>query len=265
MYCKIITVSIAIVLCLACTHSKKQKNDEPAEDKKAKTMLQGVWIDDDTDIPLLRVEGDTIYYNEPMIAPVYFNIRKDTLYMYSNQRRAYHIHRQTDYSFWFHTDDGSTVKLHKSENLGDTLAFPKTADAIPVAEVVEKDSVVTFKGTRYRAYVYINPSKMKVVKTSYSDEGLSVDNVYYDNVMHICVYEGRNRLYNSNITKQMFSEVVPEEFLEQSILTDMNFVKVDNNGFHYQAAVCIPNSVVCNMVDLLIGFDWELKISAVSK
>ena len=27
-----------------------------------------------------------------------------------------------------------------------------------------------YKGTRYRGYVYINPSKMKVIKTVYSDE-----------------------------------------------------------------------------------------------
>ena len=53
--------------------------------------------------------------------------------------------------------------------------------------MTEQDSVVNYNGTRYRAYVYINPSKMKVVKTSYTEEGMSMDNVYYDNVMHICM------------------------------------------------------------------------------
>ena len=60
-----------------------------------------------------------------------------------------------------------------------------------------------YKGTRYRGYVYINPSKMKVIKTVYSDEGIGVDNVYYDNVIHICVYEGRNLLYGKDITKKV--------------------------------------------------------------
>lgn len=32
---------------------------------------------------------------------------------------------------------------------------------------------------------------MKVVKTTYSEDGISMDNIYYDNVMHICVYEGK--------------------------------------------------------------------------
>ena len=59
-----------------------------------------------------------------------------------------------------------------------------------------------YKGTRYRGYVYINPSKMKVIKTVYSDEGIGVDNVYYDNVIHICVYEGKKLLYGKDITKK---------------------------------------------------------------
>ena len=54
-----------------------------------------------------------------------------------------------------------------------------------ISEVVQKDSVVMYKGTRYRGYVYINPSKMKVIRTTYSDEGIGIDNVYYDNVIHI--------------------------------------------------------------------------------
>lgn len=32
---------------------------------------------------------------------------------------------------------------------------------------------------------------MRVIKTTYSEDGISMDNVYYDNVMHICVYEGK--------------------------------------------------------------------------
>lgn len=91
-----------------------------------------------------------------------------------------------------------------------------------------------YNGRRYRAYVYINPSKMKVYKTSYSEEGISVDNVYYDNIMHICVYEGKKCLYSSDITKRMFENTVPGEFLDKSILSDMNFLSIDSSGYHYK-------------------------------
>ena len=35
----------------------------------------------------------------------------------------------------------------------------------------------------------------------------------------------------------MFDKVLPVDFLEQSILSDTKFVKVDRNGFHYQAVL----------------------------
>ena len=50
----------------------------------------------------------------------------------------------------------------------------------------DSDSIVNYNGSRYRAYVYIKPSKMRVIKTIYTEDGISMDNVYYDNVMHIC-------------------------------------------------------------------------------
>ena len=57
-----------------------------------------------------------------------------------------------------------------------------------------------------------------------SEEGLGVDNVYYDNIIHICVYEGRKSLYAKDITKQMFKGVVPDDFLQWAILSDMDFM-----------------------------------------
>ena len=91
-----------------------------------------------------------------------------------------------------------------------------------------------YKGTRYRGYVYVNPSTMKVVRSSYSEGGISVDNVYYDNVIHICVYEGRRMLYGKDITKKAFAGIFPEDILSQMILADMNFMGVDNKGYQYQ-------------------------------
>ena len=127
-------------------------------------------------------------------------------------------------------------------------------------EVTQKDSVVFYNGIRYRAYVYINPSKIKVIKTTYSEEGISMDNIYYDNIMHICIYEGRKCLFSSDITKQMLENVISTDFLPQSILSEMNFKNVDRKGFHYQATVCIPESSVCNIADLSVSFDGKLTI-----
>ena len=79
------------------------------------------------------------------------------------------------------------IRLHKSEDPNDSLSFVGQEMIIPTyTEVTKRDSIVNYNGSRYRAYVYINPSKMRVIKTIYTEDGISMDNVYYDNVMHIC-------------------------------------------------------------------------------
>jgi len=40
----------------------------------------------------------------------------------------------------------------------------------------------------------------------------------------------------------------------------MEFYGVGKIGFRYQATVCIPESSVCNLVNLIIGFDGKLSI-----
>lgn len=255
-------ISMVLVILLASCGGTKNGETSEKEDLTAKQLLQGIWLDDDTDMPLMRICGDTIYYTNPQNVPVYFKIIHDTIYVRGNTPIAYKIDRQTEYSFWFHSLTDEIVKLHKSENPEDTLAFSiQNVEAIPTAsEVIKKDSVVIYNGTRYRGYVYVNPSKMKVIKTGYSDEGISVDNVYYDNVIHICVYQGKKLLYGKDITKKMFADVFPEEQLKQSILADMNFLGVDSGGYLYEATLRIPESSVYYVVELRIDADKRLII-----
>ena len=200
----IIELCCAIAL-VACGNSQEPKAGE--EDLRAKSLLQGIWIEDETELPLMRIEGDTIYYTDPQNIPVSFKIIRDT-----------------------------------------------------ITEVMKKDSVVMYKGIRYRGYVYINPSKMKVIRTSYSEDGISVVNVYYDNVIHICVYEGRQMLYGKDITKKMFAGIFPTETLNQMILADMNFMGVNNKGYQYQATLCVPESSVYSLANITIGFDNQMSI-----
>lgn len=255
---------LLVILSAACSSGKKKDTTQPEENTQAKALFQGVWLDNETDVPLMRIKGDTIYYSDSQSAPVYFKIYQDTLYTYGNELSRYHIDQQTEHTFWFHSLSDNIVKLYKSEDTSDTLTFSmKSAEVIPTySEVTQKDSVIMYNGTRYRAYVYINPSKIKVIKTVYSEGGISMDNVYYDNIMHICVYEGRKKLYARDITKQMFDKVIPANFLEQSILSDINITGINSKGYHYQAMICIPESSVCNIANLTISFDGKLSITA---
>ena len=58
---------------MACTGNKNSYfSEEEKEDSNAKEMLQGIWLDDETESPLMRVEGDTIFYADSQSAPIAF-------------------------------------------------------------------------------------------------------------------------------------------------------------------------------------------------
>lgn len=261
---KYVVISLIVFFSAACSGNKNLYfSKQGKEDANAKELLLGIWLDDETESPLMRVEGDTIYYADAQSAPIAFKIIRDTLYTYGNDTTYYKIDKQAEHIFWFHSITDNIIKLHKSEDLNDSLSFVRQELVIPTyTEVTRRDSVVIYNGTRYRAYVYINPSKMKVIKTTYSEDGISMDNVYYDNVMHICVYEGKKSLFASDITKQMFDQIVPEDFLTQAILSDTKFVKVDRNGFHYQAVLAIPESLIYSIADMEVSFEGNLAITS---
>lgn len=260
---KYVAILLIAILLSACNGGKNSQSfSELKEDLNAKKLLQGIWLDEDSENPLMFVKGDTIYYADSQSAPIAFKIMRDTLYTYGNDTTYYKIDKQGEYIFWFHSITDNIIKLHKSEDPNDSLSFVGQDLIIPIyTEVTKRDSVVSYSGIRYRAYVYINPSKMRVVKTTYSEDGIRMDNIYYDNVMHICVYEGKNSLFASDITKQMFEKVVPADFLVQTILSDLKFLRVDRNGFHYQAILSIPESSIYSIANLTVSFDWQLTIT----
>lgn len=257
------TILFAIGVLLASCSKNQKKNTE--EDLTAKQMLQGIWVDDETDMPLIRINGDTIYYADSQNASASFKVIEDSIYLQGSTSVAYKIDRQSENCFWFHSLSDEMVKLHRSENEEDLFVFTnKRVEPISASsEIIKKDSIVMYAGNRYHGYVYINPSKIKVAKTSYSGDGLSVENIYYDNIIHICVYQGKQLLYGKDIKKQLFSNLFSANYLQQAILSDMNFMGIDDNGFHYQAMLSIPESYVSNLINLTIDKDKQLIIHKV--
>ena len=74
-------VLICILLMSSCTEQPQKKENMEKEDLIAKEWLQGTWIDDMTETPLLQFKGDTLYYINESIHPVAFKIINDSLKM----------------------------------------------------------------------------------------------------------------------------------------------------------------------------------------
>ncbi len=255
-------ILVACIMLLASCGSSGKAADE--EDLVAKQMFQGIWLDEETGMPLVRCSGDSLFHASSPSVPVTFKIVGDTLYLQASQVAKYVIKKQTETDLWLHTPNNDLLKLCKSEDEEDIYSFYVDEKEEPsdsyAPQVLQKDSVVMYAGTRYRGYVYINPTQMKVVRTTYSEGGIAIENVYYDNIIYICVYQGKEELYGKDISKKDFAGVLQDDFLSQAILSDMNFTGVDSSGYHYQAVLSVPESPLYSIINLVIGFDKEIKM-----
>ena len=247
---KLFTISLLMVVLVAC---HQNNSSVVSEDKEAKAMLQGVWVDEESGDVSFRVSGDTIYYADATSMPAYFRIYKDSLYLGSGT--SYGIVKQTEHLFWFNNQNGDLLKLRKSDGSEDEVVQESTAPSIlTYSHQVKIDSVVSYNGNRYHWYIAINPTKYKVAKRTYNEDGLEVENVYYDNIMHVSVFLGARKVYSSDFRKQQYKGIVPDAFLDEAILANMEFSHIDNEGLHFNATLCVPDGATCYMVESTISY-----------
>ena len=92
---------------------------------------------------------------------------------------------------------------------------------------------------------------------------MEVDNVYYDNIMHVSLFRGAEKLFSRDFRKQDYVSKVPKQVLEQSVLSNMEFSGVDARGFRFVATICIPDGATCYKAENLISFDGRLTTSLI--
>lgn len=253
-------ICAAVVLLVGCSHQQKGGSDSTKEESsEAKAMMQGVWIDAESEEVAFRVKGDSIFYADSTSMPAFFKIVGDSLLLGSGVRYA--IEKQTAHLFWFRNPNGDLVKYEKSEDADDAAEFVHDPPKIMTyTHQVKSDSAVLFDGNRYHWYIAINPTKYKVVKRTYNDDGFEVENVYYDNIMHISIYEGAKKLFSSDFRKQQFAKFVPAKFLEEAVLANMEYSKIDAAGLHFNATLCIPDGASCYQVENTISYKGQLSM-----
>ena len=252
---------MAVVLLMGCSRQQGSVVEEN-ESREAKTMLQGVWVDQESGDVSFRVKGDTIFYVDTTSMPAYFKIVNDSLIFSSGIK--YCIEKQTEHLFWFRNQNGDIIKLEKSNDPDIEQELTRVTPRIMTyTHQVKTDSVVSFNGERYHWYIAINPTKFKEVKRAYKDDGVEVENVYYDNIMHISVYQGAQKLYSSDFRKQQYSDKVPAEFLNEAILANMEFSHVDAVGLHFNATLCIPDGASCYLVETLISYKGQMTMKTI--
>lgn len=234
------------------------------EDRAAKKMFQGLWMNEGGEDVAFRVKGDTVYYADSLSLPAYFQIFHDTLVLHGVSNVKYAIVKQAPHLFVFVNQNGDQVKLVKSEDPNDLALFEATESRRPVAlnqnRTIKRDTVIISSNEKYHCYVQVNPTTYKVIKPSYNDDGVEVGNAYYDNIIHLSIYKGARRLFSKDFRKQDFTREVPAQFLKVSILSDLLFSKTDAEGFHYTASIATPDEPSSFQVDVCVTKDGKLKM-----
>lgn len=257
----LLLLSLAISVS-SCRKRSGNENSTPEENLAAKKMLQGIWVDEDEQDVAFKAKGDTIFYPDSTSQPVYFQIIDDTLVLKGANVSKYAIIKQTAHLFVFRNQNGDDVKCVLSDDPDDESFFSKKrpqAISINQGQLIKRDTIVAYNGERYHCYVQINPTSYKVVSQSYNDDGVAVDNVYYDNIINLNVYRGAQKLFGGDFRKQQFSGKAPDEFLNQGVLSDITFSKCDVKGIHFVASFIIPGANMSSyQVEILVGYSGKL-------
>ena len=88
-------ILIVLVVSLASCSNRQTGEVSVKEDLIAKQLLQGIWVNDETEMPLMRIEGDTVYYANPQSAPVPFKVVHDTVFLYHFRSSRNDLHFST--------------------------------------------------------------------------------------------------------------------------------------------------------------------------
>lgn len=250
------SIHFLLLLCLSvligCVN-KTANLPVPEEDKTAKKMLQGIWVNEDEEDVAFMVKGDTIFYPDSTSQPVFFMIVGDTLTLKGANDVKYPIVKQAGHIFQFKNQNGDVVKLVKSEDKSLLEDFKQKARvSLNQNQLIKRDTIVMVGAQRYHCYVQVNPTSYKVYKSSYNDEGVEVYSIYYDNIIHISIYKGESNLFSHDYRKNDFVKDVPASFLSQAVLSDILFAEITANSIIYTAVLAIPDSSLSYQVKVTI-------------
>lgn len=248
-------VSVAFVGC------RQEKGGKVAieENHDAKKLLQGIWLNDDEEDVAFRIKGDSVYFPDSTTVPAYFRIERDSFVVSGANVMRYKIVKQTPHVFVFVNQNGERVKLVKTSDNSYNNMFSKTPPvSVNQNRLLKSDTVVFHEDNKYHSYVQVNPTTFKVVKASMNDDGVEVGSIYYDNIIHLSIFKGAEKLFSSDLHKKDFSQEVPERFLRQAVLSDLTFFETDSEGLHYFAILAIPDSSISYMVEVIVGYNGKL-------
>lgn len=251
-----------VLLIASCGGKKEQSSEERLESKEAKALLQGVWIDSESESVAFMAKGDTIYYPDSTLVPVRFAIYGDTLVLHAQDTIKYGILKQSKNIFSFSNGMGDEVKLVRStdEEQDKLLFLHKEVRPINQGVKIDRDSVVLCANVRYHIYTTVNPTSYKVFKRTYNEDGIEVENIYYDNIVHLSIFDGSRKVYSGDFRKEAFAKYIDGFNGSSVILSDINYTRCKDNALFFEAVIGEPDDISNYVVGMSIDGKGNLTI-----
>lgn len=249
---------------MASCGNTPEKNDTPAEDLQAKKAIQGIWVDELEGDCVFRAKGDTIFYADSLSEPVKFHIYTDTLYLESSHPTKYQLKKLSEHVLRFINNDGDEVSLVKSNDKALVSLFEKVKQSVShinQGELIKRDTILMAGDKRFHAYTQVNPTSYKVYQPTVNDDGVTVDRAYFDNIVHIALYDGARKLINRDYKKQDFKAYVPEEYINHCILSDITIGKATADGVTFTAILSTPDTYTSYHINILVDTEGKVKMS----
>lgn len=227
------------------------------EDKQAKQMMQGLWTDENGAAALL-IKGDSIFYPDSASMPAKFWIYNDSLYLEGAEINTYKIIKQADSFFKFINENGEEVNLLKSDNKFLTSAFDYHVYAMNTFQRQETDTLVRLEVGFVDCHISVSTTSDRIIKSSFSELGIGVDNTYLDNVAAVNVSMGGKNIYSHQFRKQEFESLIGKDFLNKSILRRFEFTHADKNALSFDAIIGIPDASTNYVIEVKLTPDGNI-------
>ena len=256
---KKLLVAVGFMAVLAGCNNNHGNNTLANQDKEAKEMMQGYWRNDDAGNFAMLVKGDSIIFPDTSSMPLLFWIYQDSLYTQGSHLQSYKIKKQAAHLFKFVNQLGEEVKLVKTDN---TLARKIFAQEHPYAMNIFRtsdiDTTFNYGNQHYTCKIHVETTSDRVIKSTLTDDGIEVDNMYLDNVAKVNVSIGGKHIYSHDFHKSEFNRFVPTEFMQHSILRDVQYNKADTGAVYLDAIIGFPDASTSYVVELEISKNGKL-------
>lgn len=236
------------------------KTIEREHDPRAQKMLQGAWVNELEGNVVFHFRGDSVFYDDSLSNPTAFYVSHDSLFIENHPVTTYAIRKLDNREFVFVNSEGDEIVLMKSARNYDNDEHQGN-NVLNQGKKIKKDTVLVYNSKRYHAYTQVNPTTYKVYRQSVNSDGISVENVYYDNIVYIALYDGQRKIFGSNIEKKEFAKLVPESYIGQAVLSEIKVDKALPNGVRFVAVLSIPDGYTNYHVNIDIDDEGRKKLS----